>query len=135
MTSLFFFFKQKTAYEMRSSDWSSDVCSSDLAVVVGIVAERLDEIGQFLGRADRAADAVTDAPEARLAGQDLTEGHVLERVEASPPAADRALGHVLAEHPRVQWPDQVAHREVSLPVARPSLASFAPSPLDWARRR
>src|SRR3546814_12713342 len=30
MASYFFFFKQKTAYEMRISDWSSDVCSSDL---------------------------------------------------------------------------------------------------------
>src|SRR3546814_3980138 len=29
-----FFFKQKTAYEMRISDWSSDVCSSDLAGLV-----------------------------------------------------------------------------------------------------
>src|SRR3546814_9965394 len=29
----FFFFKQKTAYEMRISDWSSDVCSSDLRLV------------------------------------------------------------------------------------------------------
>src|SRR3546814_4680426 len=29
-TYIFFFFKQKTAYEMRISDWSSDVCSSDL---------------------------------------------------------------------------------------------------------
>src|SRR3546814_1950280 len=29
----FFFFKQKTAYEMRISDWSSDVCSSDLNVI------------------------------------------------------------------------------------------------------
>src|SRR3546814_15940878 len=28
---MFFFFKQKTAYDMRISDWSSDVCSSDLA--------------------------------------------------------------------------------------------------------
>src|SRR3546814_3513269 len=28
----FFFFKQKTAYEMRISDWSSDVCSSDLTM-------------------------------------------------------------------------------------------------------
>src|SRR3546814_5718914 len=28
----FFFFKQKTAYEMRISDWSSDVCSSDLSI-------------------------------------------------------------------------------------------------------
>src|SRR3546814_8447752 len=27
---IFFFFKQKTAYEMRISDWSSDVCASDL---------------------------------------------------------------------------------------------------------
>src|SRR3546814_5051618 len=31
---VFFFFKQKTAYEMRISDWSSDVCSSDLACTV-----------------------------------------------------------------------------------------------------
>src|SRR3546814_1354227 len=30
MIFFFFFFKQKTAYEMRISDWSSDVCSSDL---------------------------------------------------------------------------------------------------------
>src|SRR3546814_4232486 len=30
---LFFFFKQKTAYEMRISDWSSDVCSSDLPAI------------------------------------------------------------------------------------------------------
>src|SRR3546814_3726516 len=30
----FFFFKQKTAYEMRISDWSSDVCSSDLVEAV-----------------------------------------------------------------------------------------------------
>src|SRR3546814_10454252 len=32
----FFFFKQKTAYEMRISDWSSDVCSSDLRVIAKI---------------------------------------------------------------------------------------------------
>src|SRR3546814_14305282 len=36
---LFFFFKQKTAYEMRISDWSSDVCSSDLTNAT--VAENL----------------------------------------------------------------------------------------------
>src|SRR3546814_2865444 len=35
----FFFFKQKTAYEMRISDWSSDVCSSDLSIpCAGVVA-------------------------------------------------------------------------------------------------
>src|SRR3546814_10555164 len=31
-----FFFKQKTAYELRISDWSSDVCSSDLLPIVGL---------------------------------------------------------------------------------------------------
>src|SRR3546814_10068176 len=34
MLCYFFFFKQKTAYELRISDWSSDVCSSDLSAVV-----------------------------------------------------------------------------------------------------
>src|SRR3546814_9929629 len=36
---ILFFFKQKTAYEMRISDWSSDVCSSDLTL--GILVEEL----------------------------------------------------------------------------------------------
>src|SRR3546814_4708192 len=35
---VFFFFKQKTAYEMRISDWSSDVCSSDLKLNNWMVA-------------------------------------------------------------------------------------------------
>src|SRR3546814_2291807 len=38
---LFFFFKQKTAYEMRISDWSSDVCSSDLIEQSGSHAGQL----------------------------------------------------------------------------------------------
>src|SRR3546814_5477968 len=57
MVVFFFFFKQKTAYELRISDWSSDVCSSDLLALgafrnVGADAERL-----FAGRGqDRAPD-------------------------------------------------------------------------------
>src|SRR3546814_12001401 len=35
--SMVFFFKQKTAYEMRISDWSSDVCSSDLRAVMPLI--------------------------------------------------------------------------------------------------
>src|SRR3546814_3507398 len=38
MFVFFFFFKQKTAYEMRISDWSSDVCSSDLKLTSNILA-------------------------------------------------------------------------------------------------
>src|SRR3546814_1292585 len=37
---MFFFFKQKTAYEMRISDWSSDVCSSDLVELGGDAIDR-----------------------------------------------------------------------------------------------
>src|SRR3546814_843422 len=36
----FFFFKQKTAYEMRISDWSSDVCSSDLTIFLDAMLDR-----------------------------------------------------------------------------------------------
>src|SRR3546814_20503592 len=51
----FFFFKQKTAYEMRISDWSSDVCSSDLTA-----AGRGDQRGDISDR--RCGDAGSAAP-------------------------------------------------------------------------
>src|SRR3546814_8306562 len=49
---LFFFFKQKTAYEMRISDWSSDGCSSDLVGEEGfaVVAEHEAGLDRFIGR-------------------------------------------------------------------------------------
>src|SRR3546814_1858582 len=48
---MFFFFKQKTAYEMRISDWSSDVCSSDLVLAEDAEYRRLDlELGAALSR-------------------------------------------------------------------------------------
>src|SRR3546814_5957142 len=55
---LFFFFKQKTAYEMRISDWSSDVCSSDLVVMAGRLVEtelQVDRRQREFGRLDGAA--------------------------------------------------------------------------------
>src|SRR3546814_3070312 len=45
------FFKQKTAYEMRISDWSSDVCSSDLVIA-------LDEVFEHLPMRDHVAAEV-----------------------------------------------------------------------------
>src|SRR3546814_8681308 len=50
---MFFFFKQKTAYEMRSSDWSSDVCSSDL--------QKAGQEERGLSAEDGPAKAVDDA--------------------------------------------------------------------------
>src|SRR3546814_9431136 len=45
---MFFFFKQKTAYEMRISDWSSDVCSSDLALRLGLADRLAARVAQVL---------------------------------------------------------------------------------------
>src|SRR3546814_1354113 len=42
---VFFFFKQKTAYEMRISDWSSDVCSSDLAASRTLTSTLAHDLG------------------------------------------------------------------------------------------
>src|SRR3546814_5613273 len=45
-----YFFKQKTAYEMRISDWSSDVCSSDLLIVGVGACQRIEHFGAHLQR-------------------------------------------------------------------------------------
>src|SRR3546814_8338921 len=63
---LFFFFKQKTAYEMRISDWSSDVCSSDLGDRRKLRAYPPLEPR----RHGRAAVAIRRWPDARDAGPD-----------------------------------------------------------------
>src|SRR3546814_3073522 len=46
--TVLFFFKQKTAYEMRISDWSSDVCSSDLIPLREAVLDLQHQIGDHL---------------------------------------------------------------------------------------
>src|SRR3546814_4648777 len=82
----FFFFKQKTAYEMRISDWSSDVCSSDLF--------RLPRDGRDVARdggnlfVAQALVGGHDADAAANGGADLVFRR-LQRVEAR---ADRAGG-------------------------------------------
>src|SRR3546814_997017 len=70
-----FFFKQKTAYEMRISDWSSDVCSSDLIAVKGhapVASEALKRI-QLLY-----------AIEAEIRGQDAEARRRLRQERARP---------------------------------------------------
>src|SRR3546814_14773653 len=59
---LFFFFKQKTAYDMRISDWSSDVCSSDLIVArahdAGKARRRIAASHSLAGEKPRKRNAV-----------------------------------------------------------------------------
>src|SRR3546814_19674624 len=70
-SSFFFFFKQKTAYEVRISDWSSDVCSSDLDGAD--VAERHGDVGAGAGRHGKALVGI---------GETELERQVFRRVAA-----------------------------------------------------
>src|SRR3546814_5373813 len=64
---LFFFFKQKTAYEMRISDWSSDVCSSDLLLLLALGL--LFGLGLLALRRDQNRDAATGLLDRSLGGR------------------------------------------------------------------
>src|SRR3546814_7594318 len=59
-----FFFKQKTAYEMRISDWSSDVCSSDLAQAPTVACQVRSRDGRRLRCRQNALRAHRTAPAA-----------------------------------------------------------------------
>src|SRR3546814_5533426 len=78
MVRMLFVFKQKTAYEMRISDWSSDVCSSDLGQAEhapGILARAAEPVG-VEGVADQQADQRADqriGPEQRRAGEEAED--------------------------------------------------------------
>src|SRR3546814_18557852 len=98
-----FFFKQKTAYEMRISDWSSDVCSSDLAAelerIVGVQRERqqpdhqpLFGFGGMLGPGQRVGGVVVPVHVAELQpglvdggfGSLATRGSDCRRISSAP---------------------------------------------------
>src|SRR3546814_982358 len=65
----FFFFKQKTAYEMRISDWSSDVCSSDLLLPDAIAEPMMKKAGiDRLAALHTALDAVRRGGTVSLSG-------------------------------------------------------------------
>src|SRR3546814_643000 len=97
----FFFFKQKTAYEMRISDWSSDVCSSDLdAGLNGDQAAAVVEGGDAVERTK-----VEHAP----AGQELLPAHRVSRAHHRQRLANvRGGPHRLDCSGDVGWPDDGA---------------------------
>src|SRR3546814_4028625 len=100
MSLLVFFFKQKTAYELRISDWSSDVCSSDLLSLIershgpGI---RYDIINAEVGR---SLDKVIEEAKLRVAGTPNLEPKT-EGVEEGV----MAFSATFEVYPEVQVPD------------------------------
>src|SRR3546814_17433507 len=88
---LFFFFKQKTAYDMRISDWSSDVCSSDLtdsgdapscARAQGVFAQQLAAGGRFM---------IVDRLGRVLCGSNLGEGLAIAAPAVAGPISTRII--------------------------------------------
>src|SRR3546814_20548475 len=70
-SSIFFFFKQKTAYDLRISDWSSDVCSSDLHGLKDLVREL---VGAEISKQQQSSD--WGAPQLSEAQQDYAASDV-----------------------------------------------------------
>src|SRR3546814_10449912 len=103
ISMLCFFFKQKTAYELRISDWSSDVCSSDRADV-GDPAVALDIFGDDVRREAHQGDG-KDQPDDQYARvlarrardrQHIVEAHADVRDGDRPGGAGEALGGLQA---------------------------------------
>src|SRR3546814_5856471 len=105
----FFFFKQKTAYELRISDWSSDVCSSDLANVgeaepgafraqdprePRAIALRIDARQTLARRADQPFILI----EAQRAGGDPELGRQVGDAELLAPQIDRKSTRLNSSH-------------------------------------
>src|SRR3546814_3838404 len=103
---VFVFFKQKTAYEMRISDWSSDVCSSDLDYeptlartekVLGVLVQQIDPIAKSpllsMTPHNMAGEIVSAALHARREDQRL----IAERSE------ERRVGKECVSTCRSRW--------------------------------
>src|SRR3546814_5780523 len=101
VVSCVFFFKQKTAYEMRISDWSSDVCSSDLHLAVleqrGF-DDRLGE-GDVVLHATHVGKAQVDEFDAIVGDEffDVFDGHGGLR------SAERRVGKECGSTCRSRW--------------------------------
>src|SRR3546814_18470122 len=106
MSFSFFFFKQKTEYEMRISDWSSDVCASDLkrSDSNGGSKYRQIQLTSFFPPADaRPADAPT-APDGHQRHQEQQQNDEYDRgVKPEQKSAERRVGTECDSTWRSQW--------------------------------
>src|SRR3546814_6499424 len=95
-----FFCKQKTAYEMRISDWSSDVCSSDLELVGQRVVGRVDRLRAHtpFSLVHRLADLADIPLVVELArGEHVVEVALATGLEAGPVAPLVRVAHARVE--------------------------------------
>src|SRR3546814_3424512 len=95
LSSFIFFFKQKTAYEMRISDWSSDVCSSDLPDL-GAATDM---------QRPRGPGDLAFAHAGKVVGVDLDADDALARIHAQPTgrSEERRVGKECVSTCRSRW--------------------------------
>src|SRR3546814_10281079 len=113
---MFFFFKQKTAYEMRISDWSSDMCSSDLDER-RLPAEPLgqqdqtgqDKAGRRHLREPEAEDRLAQGPQPPRMQFEPDE----EKQEGDPDFGDRELRFAAADQPQSIGSDERAGDQIA----------------------
>src|SRR3546814_13051829 len=133
------FFKQKTAYEMRISDWSSDVCSSDLHIVAACDAALAGEIyvsphiGEALGKFQQPPVALSSRQMAILhyLAQGETNKEIAYRLAIAPPTVSFHIAE-LRRKLDVSHTRQIVPRatELNLPYKRllPNLTAPRPDP-------
>src|SRR3546814_17690804 len=135
---VFFFFKQKTAYEMRISDWSSDVCSSDLLCALlliaghettaNLMANGMHVLARDPGLFDRlkADPALLPAFVEELVRMRPPLQRLMRRVtrdvelggERIPAGASAMLLPGSANRDSATWPDPIGRRSVTESVGR-----------------
>src|SRR3546814_15191680 len=96
-----FFFKHKTSYEVRISDWSSDVCSSDLGERVQVAGVERNQLGR-IGHGQREVDVIADLGDgASLLGDDGggVEAHAKHPVRSE----ERRVGKECVRTCRSRW--------------------------------
>src|SRR3546814_8933045 len=98
--SLFCFVKQKTAYEMRISDWSSDVCSSDLAWWVGRLGRGFLPAARPTDRGSDRDFATPDACALSSTNKARTSVATLSRLHRS---EERRVGNECVSKCRSRW--------------------------------
>src|SRR3546814_6642197 len=94
---IFFFFKQKTAYEMRISDWSSDVCSSDLKAKKVISFSHDDPVPVQQQNAPSPAGSLLVASKGAA--------------RSAPPTDPAAINHLVSRHAEAASPEPYGDRK------------------------
>src|SRR3546814_17856091 len=131
----FFFFKQKTAYEMRISDWSSDVCSSDLETPGLVGRDGCEENNRDAARALGAAHEFREFEAIHLRHLNVDQGQRevvdTQELQSHPPSSRlEALKHI----PTLQRPQprKIPSDTIHEPNFNFHRAGSAQAPLQFA---